>query len=108
VELTYIKNIGSGQVWVILPENLDDHLAHVEWFSRFPVPDPDHGMLRLNRVLDGEDCVANIVPDAVCAFKFFQSLGKRSQRVGHQPTCWKSVLPFTLTDFRMYYYLDNL
>ena len=45
-----------------LPGNSDQHLSYVEWFSRFPAADPDHGMLRLNRTQDGEDRVASIVP----------------------------------------------
>ena len=52
-----------GQVRVIftLPGNADEHLAYVEWFSKFSAPDPDHGMLRLNRTLEGEGRVASVV-----------------------------------------------
>jgi len=53
-----------GQVRVIfaLPGSTDEHLAYIEWFSKFLAPDPDHGMLRLNRTLDSGDRVASIVP----------------------------------------------
>ena len=53
-----------GQVRVIfeLPGSADERLAYVEWFSTFSVPDPDHGMLKINRMLDDRDRIASIVP----------------------------------------------
>ena len=44
-----------------LPENPDEHLAYVEWFSKFSAPDANHGMLRLNRALEGGGRIASIV-----------------------------------------------
>jgi hypothetical protein len=57
-----------GQVRVIfsLPGRADErpseHLAYIEWFSKFTVPDDDHGMFKLNRSLEDGERVASIIP----------------------------------------------
>lgn len=38
---------------------MDEHLTYIEWFSTFSVPNPDHGMLRLNCM---PDHIVSIVP----------------------------------------------
>jgi hypothetical protein len=46
-----------------LPGNEDEHLAYVEWFTKFLEPDPNHGMLKINRVFaNGTDRIVSIVP----------------------------------------------
>ena len=39
--------------------DMDEHLTYIEWFSTFSVPNPDHGMLRLNCM---PDHIVSIVP----------------------------------------------
>ena len=57
-----------GQVRVIftLPESVDgvpsEHLAYIEWFSKFTTPNYDHRMLKLSRSLEDGERVASIVP----------------------------------------------
>lgn len=57
-----------GQVRVIfaLPDSVDgipsEHLAYIEWFSKFTTPDDHHGMFKVNRSLEGGERVASIVP----------------------------------------------
>ena len=60
-----------GQVRVIftLPRRMDgnssEHLAYIEWFSKFTAPDDDHGMFKLNRSLEDGERVASIVPVSI-------------------------------------------
>ncbi len=68
-----------GQVRVIfsLPEYTDERLAYIEWFTAFAAPDPNHGMLKVNRQLDGTDHVASIVPISSirCSVHLFPKFG---------------------------------
>ena len=57
-----------GQVRVIfsLPNSTDgtspQHLAYIEWFTKFTAPDRDHQMFKLNRSLENGERVASIIP----------------------------------------------
>ena len=57
-----------GQVLVIfaLPNGVDgvpsEHLAYVDWFSKFTRPDRDHQMFKLSRSLEDSKRIASIVP----------------------------------------------
>jgi len=60
-----------------LQEYTDEHLAYIEWFTAFVAPDPNHGMLKVNRQLDGTDHVASIVPISSirCSVHLFPKFG---------------------------------
>ena len=58
--------IGQARVIFTLPNSVDgvpsEHLAYIEWFSKFTTPSDDHGMFRLSRSLIDGERVASIVP----------------------------------------------
>ena len=62
------KGYRVGQVRIIfsLPGIVDgaspEHLAYIEWFSKFTTPNPDHRMFKLSRSLEDGERVASIVP----------------------------------------------
>ena len=45
-----------------LPGAKDEHLAYVKWFTKFSAPDPNHGMLKVNHALDGQERITSVVP----------------------------------------------
>ena len=57
-----------GQIRVIfsLPDGEtrgpSERLAYIEWFSKFTLPESDHGMHKLMRSVEGAERVASIVP----------------------------------------------
>lgn len=55
------QRVGQVRVIFTLPsKNENEHLAYIEWFTKFSEPDRNHGMLKLNRELDGEARVVSI------------------------------------------------
>ena len=103
-----------GQVRVIftLPENADEHLAYIEWFSKFLAPEPDHGMLRLNRMPDGGDRVTSIVPVSSIrrSVHLFPKFGPKVPEHWTSTNVLEECTTFYLNSFsdrHMYYHLNS-
>jgi len=66
--VTFDAGYRVGQVRVIftLPDSVcgvpSEHLAYIEWFTKFTTPDNDHRMFKLNRSVENGERVASIVP----------------------------------------------
>ena len=57
-----------GQIQVVFSLSVDEaqapseRLAYVEWFSKFTLPESDHGMHKLKRSVENGRHIASIVP----------------------------------------------
>ena len=55
-----------------------EHLAYVEWFTKFTFPENDHGMHKLKRSMEGGEHVASIIPVSSirCSVHLFPKFGQ--------------------------------